>query len=77
GGPISNRCGQLLGLNGRLKNRDPDFGVYAFEDGTAPSQEMLELMVNSSWGIPIIPYWHNTLISQPVTAGSTIISDTH
>jgi len=53
GGPIFNQQGQLIGINGRIKHRDPDFGVYAFEDGTEPSQEMLELMVNSSWGIPI------------------------
>ena len=77
GGPIFNSWGQLIGINGRLKNRDPDFGVYAFEDGTEPSQEMLELMVNSSWGIPIIPYWHNTLIPQPVGAGSVQISAPH
>ncbi|MEB3279501.1 MAG: serine protease [Lyngbya sp.] len=75
GGPIFNRWGQLIGINGRLKNRDPDFGVYAFEDGTEPSHEMLELMVNSSWGIPIIPYWHNAQIPQPVGAGYAIISE--
>lgn len=55
GGPIFNQQGQLIGVNGRTKYRDPNFGVYGFEDGTQPSKEMLELMVNSSWGIPINP----------------------
>jgi serine protease Do len=56
GGPIFNSQGLLVGINGRMKNRDPDFGVYTFEDGTEPSKAMLELMVNSSWGIPISTY---------------------
>lgn len=56
GGPIFNSQGLLIGINGRVKNRDPDFGVYAFEDGTEPSGRMLEQMVNSSWGIPISTY---------------------
>jgi len=56
GGPIFNSQGLLIGINGRVKNRDPDFGVYSFEDGTEPSEEMLEQMVNSSWAIPISTY---------------------
>jgi serine protease Do len=56
GGPIFNSQGLLIGINGRVKNRDPDFGVYAFEDGTEPSEAMLEQMVNSSWAIPISTY---------------------
>ncbi|WP_242056963.1 MULTISPECIES: serine protease [Oscillatoriales] len=56
GGPIFNSNGLLIGINGRVKNRDPDFGVYAFEDGSEPSPTMLEQMVNSSWGIPISTY---------------------
>lgn len=56
GGPIFNSNGLLIGINGRVKNRDPDFGVYAFEDGTEPSPAMLQQMVNSSWGIPISTY---------------------
>ena len=56
GGPIFNSQGLLIGINGRVKNRDPGFGVYAFEDGSEPAPEMLEQMVNSSWGIPISTY---------------------
>ncbi|MEA5576608.1 serine protease [Anabaena sp. UHCC 0451] len=56
GGPIFNASGLLIGINGRVKNRDPDFGVYAFEDGTEPSPELLAKIVNSSWGIPISSY---------------------
>jgi serine protease Do len=62
GGPIFNSQGLLIGINGRVKNRDPGFGVYAFEDGTEPAPEMLEQMVNSSWGIPISTYLQ--LVSQ-------------
>lgn len=42
GGPIFNRRGLLIGINGRVKNRDPDFGVYAFEDGTEPSRNLCD-----------------------------------
>ncbi|MFB2835582.1 S1 family peptidase [Floridanema evergladense] len=56
GGPIFNANGLLIGINGRVKNRDPDFGVYAFEDGSEPSPAMLQQMMNSSWGIPISKY---------------------
>ncbi|UKO99313.1 S1 family peptidase [Nostoc sp. UHCC 0870] len=56
GGPIFNQQGLLVGINGRVKNRDPDFGVYTFDDGTSPKPELLNQMVHSSWGIPITTY---------------------
>lgn len=56
GGPIFNAKGLLVGINGRGKYRDPGFGVYAFEDGSEPTPELLEKMVKSSWGIPISIY---------------------
>jgi serine protease Do len=56
GGPIFNAKGLLIGINGRGKYRDPDFGVYAFEDRSEPTPELLEQMVKSSWGIPINIY---------------------
>lgn len=64
GGPIFNDRGLLIGINGRMKNGDPDFGIYVFEDGTEPSGAMLELMVNSSWGIPISTYLRYVRVSQ-------------
>ena len=57
GGRIFNAKGYLVGINGRGKYRDPDFGVYAFEDATEPTAELLEKMVKSSWVIPISIYW--------------------
>lgn len=56
GGPIFNTQGLLVGVHGRGKYRDPAFGVYTFEDGSEPTPEMLETMINSSWGIPITTY---------------------
>ena len=56
GGPIFNTKGFLVGVHGRGKHRDPDFGVYTFEDGSEPTPEMLETMIESSWGIPITTY---------------------
>ncbi|MEM8718681.1 MAG: serine protease [Cyanobacteria bacterium P01_G01_bin.39] len=56
GGPIFNTKGFLVGVHGRGKYRDPDFGVYTFEDGSEPSPQMLETMIESSWGIPISTY---------------------
>jgi len=57
GGLIFNAKGFLVGINGRGKYRNPDFGVYTFEDATEPTAELLEKMVKSSWGIPISIYW--------------------
>ena len=56
GGPIFNTKGFLVGVHGRGKDRDPDFGVYTFEDGSEPSPKMLETMIDCSWGIPITSY---------------------
>lgn len=56
GGPIFNAKGFLIGIHGRGKYRDPGFGVYTFADGSEPNPQMLEKMVNSSWGIPIDTY---------------------
>lgn len=56
GGPIFNDRGLLVGVHGRGKHRDPSFGVYTFEDGSKPTPEMLETMIESSWGIPISTY---------------------
>lgn len=56
GGPIFNTKGFLVGVHGRGKHRDPNFGVYTFEDGSEPTPEMLETMSECSWGIPITTY---------------------
>ena len=56
GGPVFNTKGFLVGVHGRGKYRDPSFGVYTFSDGSEPSPEMLETMIESSWGIPISAY---------------------
>jgi serine protease Do len=53
GGPVFNAQGQLVGVNGRVKDRDPAFGSYGFEDGTEPDERLLEQMAQSSFGIPI------------------------
>ncbi|MEG5032515.1 hypothetical protein [Microcoleus sp. AT3-D2] len=54
--PIFNAKGFFVGINCRGKYRDPNFGVYAFEDGSEPTAELLEKMVTSSWEIPISIY---------------------
>jgi serine protease Do len=56
GSPIFNARGQVIGIHGRGKYRDPGFGVYVFEDGSEPQPEDLKRMVESSWGIPISTY---------------------
>lgn len=56
GGPIFSDRGFLVGINGRLRNRDPDFGVYVFEDGSEPAPALLAQILRASWGIPIDTY---------------------
>ncbi|MEO1691048.1 MAG: serine protease [Cyanobacteria bacterium J06631_6] len=65
GGPIFNTKGFLIGVHGRGKYRDPDFGVYTFADGSEPTPEMLEKMIESSWGIPIATYLQFTNQASP------------
>ncbi|WP_229641051.1 S1 family peptidase [Waterburya agarophytonicola] len=56
GSPVFNAQGLLVAIHGRGKYRDPGFGVYLFEDGSEPTSEQLEQMIESSWGIPISVY---------------------
>ncbi|MBN3907741.1 MAG: tetratricopeptide repeat protein [Nostoc sp. NMS1] len=52
GGPILNRWGKLVGING--VHAYPLFGnPYVFEDGSKPSETQKQQMTRFSWGIPI------------------------
>jgi S1-C subfamily serine protease len=52
GGPVLNRYGQLVAINGRQKF--PLWGNnYIFKDGTTPVAEVITQMERSSWAIPI------------------------
>lgn len=53
GGPVLDREGFLVGINGRLKYPLQGIDVFAFADGTVPSQELFEQMEALSWAIPI------------------------
>jgi serine protease Do len=53
GGPIFDSLGRLVGVNGRVKDRDPGFGSYVFADGTEPEAGLLEQISRASWGIAI------------------------
>ncbi len=56
GGPIFNTIGQVIGINGRLKNAPSGFGAYVFGDGSQPPADLLRQMAQASWGIPITTY---------------------
>ncbi len=52
GGPMLNRRGELVGINGMLAH--PPFGnPYVFEDGSQPQESQRQEMMRSSWGISI------------------------
>ncbi len=54
GGPILDKNGRLIGVNGRLKNPLQGIKVFVFADGTQPSPELFERMKSLSWGIPLV-----------------------
>ncbi|MFS0515882.1 serine protease [Nostoc sp. UIC 10607] len=52
GGPLLNRAGQLVAINGR--HAEPLWGEpYIYQDGTQPEPPLLKQMSKYSWGIPI------------------------
>jgi serine protease Do len=58
GGPVFNREGELIGINGRLKYPVAGIDAFTFADGTKPSVEKFEQMEALSWAIPIATYQH-------------------
>ena len=56
GGPVLDRYGQLIAINGRLKH--PLQGIRAFKlaDGTMPSVQLYRQMADLSWAIPIATF---------------------
>ncbi|MGB3266095.1 MAG: serine protease [Microcoleus sp.] len=52
GGPVLNWAGEVVAVNGM--HAYPLWGdPYVFQDGSKPCEPMRQLMVRSSWGIPI------------------------
>ena len=52
GGPVLNRYGQIIAING--KHKFPLWGnTYIFKDGSTPAAESRQTMDYSSWAIPI------------------------
>jgi S1-C subfamily serine protease len=52
GGPVLNRYGEVIGINGKHKN--PLWGnTYIFKDGSAPVAKVSQQMDESSWAIPV------------------------
>ncbi|MFN6527969.1 serine protease [Nostoc sp. ChiSLP03a] len=52
GGPLLNRVGQVVAINGR--HAEPLWGEpYLYQDGTQPEPPLLKQMSKYSWGIPI------------------------
>ena len=53
GGPVLDRYGQLIGINGRSKYPLKGINVFIFADGSLPSEELFQEMETLSWAIPI------------------------
>lgn len=52
GGPVLDRNGQLIGINGRLKYPFQGISAFTLTDGTIPSPELFQQMESLSWAIP-------------------------
>lgn len=52
GGPVLDKYGRLIGINGRLKYPPQGIIAFIFADGTAPSEELFQQMEALSWAVP-------------------------
>lgn len=65
GGPILDKKGRLIGINGRGKNpiiQGND--AFIFEDGSLPSREEIRRMESLSWAVPIRSF--TSRINEPI-----------
>ncbi|ACK69493.1 peptidase S1 and S6, chymotrypsin/Hap [Gloeothece citriformis PCC 7424] len=53
GGPIFNKEGKLVGINGLMKSPTQGSKAIRFSDGTTASTEQSEKILSLNWGIPI------------------------
>jgi len=56
GGPVLDREGRLIGINGRGKHPIQGIDAFTFADGTTPSPELFKRMEALSWAVPISRY---------------------
>ncbi|MDY6902080.1 MAG: serine protease [Cyanobacteriota bacterium] len=56
GGPVLDKKGELVGINGRLKYPIQGIEVFTFADGKKPSVEEFKKMESLSWAIPIVKF---------------------
>ena len=52
GGPVLDRAGRLVGINGRLSYSMQGNRAFVFTDGTQPPQALIKQMQPLSWAIP-------------------------
>ncbi len=53
GGPVLDRQGRLIGINGRGKHPIQGIDAFTLADGTTPSPELFKRMEALSWAVPI------------------------
>lgn len=66
GGPVLDRYGRLIAINGGLKYPLQGIIAFIFADGTMPSQGLFEQMETLSWAIPTARF--QQLFGQPANS---------
>lgn len=56
GGPVLDRHGRLVGVNGRLKYPFQGISAFTFTDSTIPSPNLFRQMESLSWAIPSVAF---------------------
>lgn len=59
GGPVLDKEGRLIGVNGGLKYPPQGKIAFIFADGTMPSEALFQQMESLSWAIPINTFLQN------------------